>query len=458
MKKNWKSILTIACMAIMAFNFTACAQKEIINAYDIAVQNGFQGTEQEWLSSLHGGNGTDGSDLNIQDVYDAAKANGYQGSFLDFIKEYLDADVQEDNDTKTIANNMLSVVSIYCGFTKTEASGNIWGKPEETNYSSAGSGVIIDLNKEAGNAIIVTNYHVLYDADCDTSNHISDAIYLYPYGAFNKYSTESNRDEGGDGIKATYFGGAMDYDIALLKIEGSDFIKENLVTEATIGDSEQVQAGEKVFAIGSPSGAGISVVSGVISVESEYIEMTAADGASTVSFRVMRTDAAINSGNSGGALFNAKGELIGITNAKSVGENVDNMCYALPMAQVKNLCGNILDNGGVLQRAMLGVMAEKVASKAVIEDGKLITVEEIVVSSTEIAKQAAAYNKLRYGDKFISITIKDETFAITKLHHVNDQLLKVRKGDTITIRVLRDNQEVDVQITYDNDLYFTPYY
>ena len=106
---------------------------------------------------------------------------------------------------------------------------------------------------------------------------------------------------------------------------------------------------------------------------------------------------------------------------------------------------------------MLGVMAQKVSSKAVFQDGRLTTVEEIVVSSTEIAKTAAAYGKLRYGDKFISITIDGETFEITKLHHVNDQLLKVRKGDTITIRVLRDNIETDVQITYDKDYYFTMY-
>ena len=246
MKRNWKSIATIACTAVMLFNFAGCVQKEIINAYDIAVQNGFQGTEQEWLSSLKGGNGTDGSDLDIQDIYEAAKANGYQGSFLDFIKEYLDADVQEDNDTQMIANNMLSVVSIYCGFTKTEESGSVWLPSEEKKYTSAGSGVIVDLNKEAGNAIIITNYHVVYDVDNNTSNHISNAIYLYPYGALNGYDPATSTDESGDGIKASYIGGAMEYDIAVLKIEGSEYIKNNLVTEAKIGDSEKVQAGEKI--------------------------------------------------------------------------------------------------------------------------------------------------------------------------------------------------------------------
>ncbi len=458
MKKICKSILTVACAALFMFNLTACEQKEIINAYDIAVQNGFQGTEEEWLSSLKGSNGTDGAGLDIQDIYNAALANGYTGSFLEFIKEYLNADVQEDNDTKTIAENMLSVVSIYCGFTKTESAGNWLQPPETVNYSSAGSGVIVELNKEAGNATVITNYHVLYDQNSNTANHISDAIYLYPYGALNKYSTETNSDAGGDGIKARYVGGAMDYDIAVLKIEGSEFIRNNPVTAAKIGDSESVSVGEKVFAIGNPDGAGMSVVGGLLSVESEYIEMSATDGSGrTVSYRVMRTDAAINSGNSGGALFNAQGKLIGITNAKNVGTDVDNMCYALPMAQVKNLYENIIENGGVLQRAMLGVMAEKIASKPIWKDGRLTVEETIIINQTKIAQTSAAYNKLYFGDEFISITIHGETMPITKLHHVNDQLLKVRKGDTVTIKVRRDGKETDIEIHYNKDIYFTMY-
>ena len=457
MKRNWKRIFTIACAAVLCLNLTACTQKEIISAYDIAVQNGFVGTEEEWLSSLKGSNGMNGSGLDIQDIYEEAKLYGFSGSFLDFLQEYLKADVKEDNDTETIANNMLSVVSIYCGFTKVGESSSWWDQGEDVNYSSAGSGVIVDINKEAGNALVVTNYHVLYDVNSNTSNHISDAIYLYPYGALNGYSTETNSDEGGDGIKARYVGGAMAYDLAVLMIEGSEFIRNNPVQAAKIGDSENVQAGEKVFAVGSPSGAGISVVSGVLSVDSEYIEMSSTDGTGTVSYRVMRTDAAINSGNSGGALFNVYGELIGITNAKSVGDNVDNMCYALPMAQVKNAYQNIIDNGGVLQRAMLGVEARVISSKPVFENGRLTIEEQIVVNSTEIAQTSAAYGKLHFGDVFVSITVHGKTFNITRLHHVNDQLLQVRKGDTITIKVLRNNKETDVQITYNNDLYFTMY-
>lgn len=78
--------------------------------------------------------------------------------------------------------------------------------------------------------------------------------------------------------------------------------------------------GDSVIAIGNPNAGGIAVTQGILSMESEYITMTAADNVSTVQIRVMRVDAAINGGNSGGGLFNDSGELIGIVNAKVVSE------------------------------------------------------------------------------------------------------------------------------------------
>lgn len=465
MKKILKKIAVISCATLFAVSSAACFgnDKEIINAYDIAVKNGFVGTEEEWLESLKGANGKDAADITIQDAYEAAQANGFEGSFMDFLKEYMQVDVQEDNDTAMIADNIMSVVSIYCGFTKTTIGG-ILGGSSTSNYSAAGSGVIIDLNEEAGNALIVTNYHVIYDSECDTNTHISDSIYLYTYGALNKYSTETGKDEGGDGIQATYVGGAMDYDIAVLKVEGSELLRTCGAREAKIGNSEKAQVGEKVFAIGNPDGAGIAVTSGLISVESEYISMVSTDGANReVSYRVMRTDAAINHGNSGGALFNTKGELIGITNAKNASEDVDNMGYALPITQVKYLCDNLMDNGGVVMRAMLGVMVKPTGSKSVLENGRLNVYEEFIVDETTIAPGAAAYNKLQFGDQFKKITIipkgkgNGEMITLNRRYQLNDLLLTVRKGDTVILTVLRDGIEVDVKIVYDKDAYFTQY-
>jgi hypothetical protein len=88
MKKIWKRIAAISCVAMLSLGMTACNEKEIISAYDIAVKNGFVGTEEEWLASLHGENGKDATDLSISDIYEAAKAEGYTGTLLEFLAEY----------------------------------------------------------------------------------------------------------------------------------------------------------------------------------------------------------------------------------------------------------------------------------------------------------------------------------------------------------------------------------
>ncbi len=467
MKKILKRIAALSCAALLTTSCTACfgTEKDVVNAYDVAVKNGFVGTEEEWLNSLRGANGKDAESISIDDAYEAAKKNGFTGSYLEFLKEYLDVRVNEDNDTETIAENMMSVVSIYCAFTTRQGS-DWWNLSTELSCS-AGSGVIIDLNKEAGNALIVTNYHVVYNSKSSSTTHISDSIYLYTYGALNMFSTETGTDVGGDGLKATYVGGAMDYDIAILKVEGSEFLRNSEVRAAKLGDSENVQIGEKVYAIGNPDGAGLAVTNGIVSVESEFISMSATDATDgdtrTVSYRVIRTDAAINHGNSGGGLFNAKGELIGITNAKNASDDVDNMGYALPITQVKYLCENLTDNGGVVKRAMLGINVTIVSSNAVMEDGKLKIYEEFSVASESIAKTAISYNKLNFGDIIKSVTIipagekSGQTNTLHRRYQLNDLLLTVRLGDTVILTVLRDGSEQTIELVFDNEAYFTTY-
>ena len=479
MKKLIKRVAVACLAAVAAFGLVGCKEK-VISAYDIAVKNGFVGTEKEWLASLEGADGKDAEKIDIQDLYEAAKADGFQGSMSDFIKEYFSLDVNENNDTEIIANNVSSVVSVCCAFIETTTSSSaLGGTAKSINASgSMGSGVIIDLDKKNGNALIVTNYHVLYNGDSDAENGISECIYLYPYGARNYFTTgadvrgkltDVNKDGkkdgndqgdfGGDGIRAQFVGGAMDYDVAILEVSGSEYLKESVATEAKLGDSNAVTVGEKVFAIGNANGEGISVTSGIVSVESETIQMGALDDSTrAVSYRVIRTDAAINHGNSGGALFNAFGELIGITNAKNVEDETDNMGYALPITLVKYLCENIQDNGGVVQRAMLGVnlLTEEI-SVALDENGKLAVREKIVITQSG-QFGTASYGKLKLRDIFRWISINDgEQFEITRQYHISDLLLTVRKGDKVTLGMIRDGSEITVEIVYDKDAYFTTY-
>lgn len=447
MKKIGKAILSFFCVTALSVGFTACDQ-EVINAYDIAVKNGFVGTEKEWLDSLHGADGKDAADITARDLYEMAKEEGFKGSFLDFCKE-LGLTVTENNAVDVISQNVMSVVSVNCGFSYSKG----FGSSGVGYYTSAGSGVIIDINKQAGNALIVTNYHLAVDLSSNERG-ASKNICLYGYGELNYFDPQTG-DTKGNGMKATYVGGAAQYDVALLKVEGSEYIKNSRLQAATLGESTSVSIGEKVYAIGNPEDMGISVTGGLISVESEYITMEINN--TLMDYRVIRTDAAINAGNSGGGLFDAEGKLIGIVNAKTTGEETDNMGYALPITQVKNLCDNMLDNGGVIKGALLGVtlgISESTVTKD--ENGELKLTEKIFVSQA-IASGKAAFGKLRYGDVIRYIVLNGERTEFARHYQVNDELLKVRKGDMVTLGIERDGNKMEVEIKFDKDSYFVTY-
>ncbi len=464
MKKWITSLLATGMVAVMAVGVAGCGKK---TAYDVAVSNGFTGTEEEWLLSLHGKNGEDGEDITAQTLYDTAVANGYEGTFLQFC-ETLNITLPKHNDTAQIAQNTSSVVSIYCGYsvTTTTNSGGIWGfgsgsKKTEYGYQS-GSGVIVDLNKEAGTATILTNYHVVSNFGSDEGGKLSN-VRVYPYGAINLFDPSLSAEElsakGDTGCRATVIGGAMDYDIAVVKVEGVAALKNSVATEATFGDSEKNVVGEETYVIGDPAGAGIAVTDGILSVLSEWIGIYALDGRDTnndskvdvVPYRVLRTTAAINSGNSGGGIFNTSGELIGIVNAKNASSATDNMGYALPITQVKAVYENILRNGGVVKRARLGITTEVFSSTAKLEGDGIIVEEKFRVSVEPAEKSGeAAFGKLFYGDVIHSAAINGGTpFTFTRQYQITDFLLGVNVGDTVTFQITNaSNQDKSVDITF----------
>ncbi len=450
-----KRILALACGACLLLGLAGCGE-EAVNAYDIAVQNGFTGTEEEWLLSLHGANGADGQDLDAQDLYEAAIANGsFEGTFLDFCKA-LNIQAPQYNDTATIAENMLSCVSVYCGFPTRKTSAS----PSGYGYQG-GSGVIVDINKEGGSAYILTNYHVVYSAE-STPKGISEDIWVYLCGANEEFDGREN-GERGDGIQATVWGGSMEYDIAILKIEGSEQLKNSQARKATLGDSESVKVGEETYVVGNPSLMGISVTDGVLSVQSEYIEIAALDGSNqTTVYRVMRTSAAINSGNSGGGMFNTRGELIGIVNAKSSSSTVDNMGYALPISQVKKVCANIRDNGvGYVKRATLGIEIDVKSSQAVLQ-GDTVQIEEVfAVGAIQVGTAAKpepwSSGGLMVGDIFVSATLRGNTTTFHRYYELKDFLLDVRLNDTVTFVVERGGQKKTVEVAFNRAAYFTDF-
>ena len=177
--------------------------------------------------------------------------------------------------------------------------------------------------------------------------------------------------------------------------------------------------------------------------------MEGADGVTAIQIRVMRMDTAVNSGNSGGGLFNKRGELIGIVNAKL--NNTDNMSYAIPSNFVKSVVDNILYycDGTELEgvyRCYLGitVSASKLYTVYDAERGVVLKREQISIATVE--NNGLAKNALKVGDIINSITIDGTRYDVYKMYIVTDSMLSARVGSKVTVNVTRGGEVMDVEI------------
>ncbi len=355
--------------------------------------------------------------------------------------------------TYATAKGLRSAVSVYCSFETTTGGTTPWNPmPSTETYGTTGSGVIYRIDGQ-GNAFIVTNHHVVYDSNSDTENGISEKIFLYLYG----------REDEAFAIPASYVGGSANYDLAVLRVDASEVLKEAYESGAaaavTIGDSDLVQPGQTTIAIGNPSAeelGGLSVTSGIVSVDSEYITMSASTGSGEVSLRVIRTDAPVNSGNSGGGMYNDRGELIGIVNAKIISSEIENIGYALPSNVVRAIADNLIDycygkDCESVMRGMLGITIQ-VSDRDTYYDtetGLLVRTEEITVYEVEAGGLGEAI--LKAGDVIKSITVGDQTVTVSRQHHLIDAMLDVRVGDTVSLTIVRDGTQSTVQTTITED-------
>ena len=451
-KKILKISLILLCCCFLTVAFYGCDLKGK-SAYELAVENGFEGTLIEWLESLKGADGKDGEDGEdatvVNSLYQEAVKNGFTGTFYEFLEEYVKGDTGETGATGPSGTEVVqyatnkaitSAVSVYCNFTGTKT--DAWGTTSEGTYTSAGSGVIYKLDKTNGNAYIITNYHVVYSLNSNTSNKISDDIFVLLYGQeFSEYK-----------IQATYIGGSMTYDIAVLEVENSNILKNSNATQIELTTSNYY-AGDTAIAIGNPEGEGIAVTSGIVSVDSEYITMTAVDEVTEVTFRVLRIDCAVNSGNSGGGLFNSNGQLIGIVNAKVIDTSVENIGYAIPYTIAVNVADNLIrnhvENGTYkVQKAVFGIYLQITDTIAQYNEniGKVELVQTIKVQSVTEGSVAESAG-LQVDDQIISYTYNSKTNTVTRLFHLVDHSLQVEANSTLTLSVIRDGTPKVIELT-----------
>ncbi|MBR1739485.1 MAG: trypsin-like peptidase domain-containing protein [Ruminococcus sp.] len=298
--------------------------------------------------------------------------------------------------SEVYAENVNSTVGIT-----TEMTTNYFGYT--TTAAAAGSGFILTED-----GYIVTNYHVIEGA-----NSVKVALY------------------DGTEYDAEIIGGDESNDIAVLKINAEG------LTPVTIGSSDELMVGESVAAIGNPLGElTFSFTTGVVSAldRSVTTESTTMD--------LIQTDCAINAGNSGGALFNMYGEVIGITNAKyssnSLGEaSIDNIGFAIPIDNVIGIIESIIEKGYVV-KPYIGVTVATVSDQSVslgIPKGALV---DSVVSGGPAEQAGLKENDVIYEADGTKIESKEDLVNFVK---------KLSAGDKITLKVYSQGEDKEIVVT-----------
>ena len=299
------------------------------------------------------------------------------------------------------AANVHSTVGIATSITT-----NYWGV--ETTSAAAGSGFILTAD-----GYIITNYHVVQN---------SDSITVSTYD--------------GETYEAELIGYYESLDTAVLKVDA-----ENL-PPVVLGNSDGMNVGDGVVAIGNPLGElTFSLTTGSISAKDREITLS---GAGTMD--LMQTDCAINSGNSGGALFNLYGEVIGITNAKyssgSSGASIDNIGFAIPINNVLPIVESIIEKG-YISKPYLGVSVSDVSDEA-----QSYGIPQGAAIQSVVEDGPADKAGLQQGD----VVTEANGAVITGSQDLVDVVGASKPGNEMTLKVFRQGQTVEITVTIEENI------
>ena len=320
------------------------------------------------------------------------------------------------SDTTVYAANKIlpSIVGIEVTYNVT-SNGSIFGlygsQGATSTATASGSGIIISED-----GYILTNNHVVSSSSSSTYYEISEAT-----------SVKVNLMNDDTEYEATIVGKDSQTDLAVLKIDA-----ENL-TAAEFADSDSVKVGEFAMAVGNPLDLGLTITCGVISAVNR--EVTDEDGNT---YSCIQTDAAINSGNSGGALVNSQGQVIGVNTLKVSSTGVEGIGFAIPINSTVDIINDLITYNKV-RRPYIGISGRDLDTETA---NQLSLVEGVYVYSVE-EYSAAELAGLQPGDVIVaadgqSLTTMDELNEIKNSHSI---------GDEMTLTIYRDGSTQDVTLT-----------
>ena len=337
------------------------------------------------------------------------------------------ATTSEDNNNSSSVNLNTQLISLQ-GYSDTavgvaqkvqpsivaitvEYSVNSIFNPTSSKATAKGSGIIISED-----GYILTNNHVVSSSSSNAFYEIEEA---------NKVTVKLYNDD--TEYEGTIVGTDSQTDLAVIKIE-----KDGL-TAAELGDSDSVQVGEFAMAIGSPLGLDNSVTAGIVSAVNREVEDE--DGNKYIA---IQTDAAINSGNSGGALVNSKGQVIGVNTLKLSGTGVEGVGFAIPINSTKDIYEQLIEYSKV-KRPYIGIGGIDLDERTAKANNLVVGIYIKTIEDFSAAEKAG----LRIGDVIIEADGKE----ITTMDELNEIKNQKQIGDTIKLKINRDGKEKEVTVT-----------
>lgn len=286
------------------------------------------------------------------------------------------------------------------------------GGNSTSQATASGSGIIISED-----GYIVTNNHVVSSESQSTYYEISEAKSI----KIKLFNDETQYD-------ATIVGKDSQTDLAVLKIEKSG------LTAAEFADSDTVKVGEFAMAVGNPLDLGTTITCGVVSAINRKVE----DSEKTTAYTCIQTDAAINSGNSGGALVNSQGQVIGINTLKVSSTGVEGIGFAIPINSTTDVI-NQLKTYKKVKRPYIGIsgrdLTEATAKRYNMVEGiYIVTVDEF---------SAAEKAGLKAGD----VIIEADGKRIKTMNELNEIKNTHSIGDTMKLKIQRDGAEKEITLT-----------
>ena len=308
-------------------------------------------------------------------------------------------------DVSSVAEAALPAMVALKGTTtvSTNSYYGLFGGTQAREASTSGTGIIVGRNDTE--LLILTNNHVIEDVNDLQCVFVDDSS-----------------------VSATVKGSKSDKDIAVVAVNISDISSDTLskIAIAELGDSDDVTVGQQVVVIGNALGEGQSVTTGIISALNRSITVN------NITFSgLFMTDAAINSGNSGGALLNASGKVIGINFAKTSEDGVEGMAYSIPVSNVRELIDTLMNRQtrtkvSTSDASYLGISAIDITSSMASQYGypQGILIRQVASGSAAEKAGLGAYD--------IIVSFDDE--SISSMSELQNTMQYYKAGETVTIK------------------------